>query len=183
MREFLQDRIRPVNQLIKGRPEVVYADLVLMLTAAISGYAAGRWPGRGTDHYRYMELLVRYSPAEFHCDFVCVAGLLRSNLIAESQTPWSEQGKTTRIFTDQKIDLSLGDAQMPYHHLSVSELNNHAFGTLVYHWLRCLYAHEYALSRSATHMPASRHKAKISYIERLNDDEGIQIYQHLTSNI
>ncbi len=174
MRAFLQDRIRLVNELVVGGPEVAYADLVLILTAVISGCAAARWPGSGIDRNRYVELLVRYSPAEFHCDYVCVAGLLRSNLIAESETPWGKPGDATRIYTDEEIDMSLSDARLQYPNLSVKDLKNHAFATLVYSWLRCSYAHEYALTRSATHMPASQEEARISYIGRLKSDGGIQ---------
>ena len=114
MKEFLQDRIRLVNELVAGGPEVAYADLVLILTAVISGSAAARWPGNGIDRNRFTELLVRHSPAEFHCDYVCVAGLLRSNLIGESETPWGKPGDATRIFTDEEIDLNLNNARLKF---------------------------------------------------------------------
>ena len=58
MRSFLLDRIRLVNELIAGGPRVEYADFVLILTAVLSACSARRWPGRGIDRNRFVELLV-----------------------------------------------------------------------------------------------------------------------------
>jgi hypothetical protein len=38
---------------------------------------------------------------------------------------------------------------------------------LIYEWLRCGYSHEYCPHENITHVPASNHKARISYIGRL----------------
>ncbi len=80
--------------------------------------------------------------------------------------------------------MSLSDARLQYPDLSVKDLKDHAFATLVYSWLRCSYAHEYALTRSAkTHMPPSQEEARISYIGRLAIDGGIRECLHFISSI
>src|SRR6266487_5039275 len=111
MRSFLLDRIRLVNELIAGGPRVDYADLVLILTAVISACAARRWRGRGIDRNRFVELLIRLSPPDAHCDYVCLVSLLRAGHISERDTPWGLSfGDFTRIFRDDEIDLSFPDA-------------------------------------------------------------------------
>jgi hypothetical protein len=120
-----------------------------------------------------VELLVKHSPAEFHCDHICIAALIRSNLVAEADTAWGEPGQATRIFTDEEIDLDLVEAQRSHPNLTLKQLKDHSFAALIYKWLRCSYVHEYSLDPSASHMPSSRDKARISYIGRLGRDGGI----------
>ena len=170
MRDFLIDRIRLVNELIAGGPQVAYADLVLILTSVISGCAAARWPGSSIDRNRFVELLIKHSPAEFNCDHICTAALIRSNLVLETDTAWGELGQATRIFTDEEIDLDFAAAQQSYPNLALKQLKDHSFAALIYKWLRCAYAHEYSLDPSASHMPSSRDRARISYIGRLGKD-------------
>ena len=106
MRTFLLDRIRLVNELITGGPCVEYADLVLILTAVLSACSARRWPGRGIDRNRFVELLISHSHPDAHCDYVCTSSLLIAGHITERDTPWGQHGGCTRIFRDDEVDLS-----------------------------------------------------------------------------
>lgn len=142
MRSFLLDRIRLVNELIVGGPEVAYADLVLILTAVISACSACRWPERNLDRYRFVELLVRSSTPEAHCDYICLLSLMIAGLISERDTPWGLPGKSSRILRDDEIDLAFSDAQSRFPHIPMLELKKHTYAPLIYSWLRCAYSHE-----------------------------------------
>ena len=169
MRAFFQDRIRLVNDLIVGGPEVAYADLVLILTAVLSGCAAHRWPGKNIDQRRFVELLIQHSPAEMHCDYVCLAALLRSKLIGLRDTPWGVPGEFTRIFRDDEIDVPLSKAQTQFPQVSTRDLKRHTYASLIYSWLRCPYAHEYTTKGVTSHMPATASAQRVSYIGRMLD--------------
>ena len=123
MRHFLEDRIRLVRELIASDISVAYGDLVLILTAVISSCAAARWPGRGIDRRRFIELLVQLSPPDAHTNWVCVPALINSKLVAEADTPYGP-GESTRIFRDEDIDLELSAAHARYAAVSLGDLGN-----------------------------------------------------------
>lgn len=110
MRDFLPDRIRLVKELMISGPEVAYADLVLILTAVLSGCAALRWPGRGIDKNRFIELLITQSLPDARCNYVCRARLLGAGSITERNAPWGPPGASTRILRDDEIDLPFSAA-------------------------------------------------------------------------
>jgi len=163
---FLQDRIRLVRELVDSEISVSYGDLVLILSAVISACAAARWPGRGIDRRRFIALLVQFSPSEAHTTWVCVPALINSNLVAEVDTPYGSPGDNTRIFRDHEIDLELSVAQAKYSNVSRADLKRHTYAALIYEWLRCGYSHEYCPHENITHVPPSRHSARLSYIGR-----------------
>lgn len=166
MQIFLRDRVRLVRELAAGRSGASYADLVLILTAVISACAAKRWPGKGIDRKRFVELLVQCSPSHAHCGHVSVPSLLNSKLVSESNTPWGDPGCSTRILRDDEIDLSVRDSSVRFPGLPTSILKNHSYAHLIYTWLRCAYSHEYIIASQATEWPSSRRVARISYIGR-----------------
>ncbi len=165
MRQFLEDRIRLVRELIDSDVSVAYGDLVLILSAVISSCAAARWPGRGNDRRRFVELLIQYSPADAHTNWVCVPALINSNLIAEADTPYGPS-ENTRIFRDDEVDLELTAAQAKYASVLLGDLKRCTYAVLIYEWLRCGYAHEYCPHNNITHVPPSRYNARLSYIGR-----------------
>jgi len=170
MRTFLLDRIRLVNELITGGPRVEYADLVLILTAVLSACSARRWPGRGCDRNRFVELLIAHSSPDAHCDYICLSSLLIAEHISERDTPWGPPGEFTRIFRDDEVDMPFSEARTRYPHIPPLELKQHTYASLIYSWLRCPYAHEYCMSASTSHVPASNQPARISYIGRRYPD-------------
>ena len=143
--------------------------MVLILTAVISACAAARWPGRGSDRKRFVELLVRHSLPETHTTWVCVPALINSSLVAEADTPYGP-GESTRIFRDDEIDLDLPAAQVRYPNVSPTNLKRCTYATLIYECLRCGYAHEYCARENITHVPPSRYNARLSYIGRGTPD-------------
>ena len=169
MRHFLEDRIRLVRELIESDISVAYGDLVLILSAVISSCAAARWPGRGIDRRRFVELLVQLSPPDAHMNWVCVPALINSNLVSEADTPYGP-GENTRIFRDDEIDLELSAAQAKYTNVSLGNLKRRTYAVLIYEWLRCGYAHEYCAHENITHVPPSRYNARLSYIGRGTPD-------------
>lgn len=166
MREFLLDRIKLVNELIVGGPRVEYADLVLILTAVLSACSARRWPGRGIDRNRFVELLISHSPSDAHCEYVCLSSLLIAKHISEADTPWGRSGEFMRIFRDDEVDLPYSEARIRYPHILPLELKQHTYASLIYSWLRCPYAHEYCMGGATSHVPAINQPARISYIGR-----------------
>jgi hypothetical protein len=149
-----------------GTPDVSYADLVLILSAVISASAALRWPGRSIDRQRFVELLVRESPEEYHLSWISVPALIDMGYVSESDTAYGKPGQSTRIFQDEEIDCTYADARNTYAALLPKTLKQCSYAALIYEWLRCGYAHEYSPHKNITHVPASRHDARISYIGR-----------------
>lgn len=173
MREFLQGRINLVKSLIDSSLSVHYGDLVLITCAVLSACASRRWPrrlpGQNIDRRSFIELLAMHSQDDFRTSWVSVPSLLNDNLISETQTPYGNPGNASRIYIDNEIDLSLGDAIRKYPQVSSSDLRRHCYASLIYERLRCGYSHEYCPHESITHVPASRKNARISYIGRLSD--------------
>ena len=172
MREFLQDRIRLVRELLHDdAPQVAYGDLALILCSVISACAAVRWPGRGSDRNRFVELLVQHSPADHHTSWISVPALINRDHLLEDDTPY-RHGNATRIFCGDQIDLPYDQARLQFPSISAQQLKAVSYAALIYTWLRCGYAHEYCPHDSVTEVPASRYEARVSYIGR---NDGVRI--------
>jgi len=166
MREFLQDRIRLVRELLQNdTPNAAYSDLTLILCTVISACASIRWPGRGFDRNRFVELLVRLSPEDHHATWISVPALINGGHLEESDTPY-ENGNSTRIFRDEEIDLPYDEARVKYPTVTSQQLKAVSYAALIYSWLRCGYVHGYCPHGTVTEVPASRYDARISYIGR-----------------
>jgi len=175
MKQFLQKRIRLVNTLINEVEGVSYADVVLILTAIISACASNKWPGKGIDRKRFIELLVNNSPPDFLMSWVSVPALINRDLLKESETLYGVPGQETRVFKDAEIDLSFNDARSKHANIPVKELRKHSYASLIYEWLRCGYSHEYYAHGNITQVPASCEKAKVSYIGRYQNGKTIRM--------
>jgi hypothetical protein len=165
MRNFLRERMELVRGLMSGKLPVAYADLALITCAVMSACAARRWPGKGIDRRRFIELLVVHSAPDFHTSWVSVPMLLNRRLIAEENTPYA-RGKQTRIFRDEEIDLSFDAAAARYPNVPPSVLVDCCCASLIYDQLRCGYAHDYSAGKDMTHVQPSRREARVSYILR-----------------
>lgn len=166
MEKFLKGRLDLVDVLAADVAGATYADLVLIITSVLSACASVRWPGTGIDKRRFVELLVRHAPEDSRASWVSVPALINAGFVAESDTPYGPPGESTRIFCDHEIDLAFDDAKAKYSHVPTRQLRRHSYACLIYEWLRCGYAHEYCPHENITHVPASRRKARISYIGR-----------------
>ena len=113
MQNFLQGRIDLVRDL-DNNSSVHYSDKVLIISAVLSACASHRWPGQRIDKKRFVELLVKHSPGDFHTSWVSVPSLLNDALISKHQTQYGEAGNETRIYGDDVIDLSIQDAIIKY---------------------------------------------------------------------
>jgi len=175
MREFLLDRIRLVRELLESDIEIAHSDIGLILCSVLSACAAERWPGRGIDRARFIELLVRCSPADMHADWICVPALIVNGHVDEAGTPYgpTDSGHSTRIFRDSEIDLDLTACQSTYRNVSVRDCKSCSYAALIYGWLRCGYAHQYSPHTNISHYPPSRHNARVSYIGRTTRTGGI----------
>src|SRR5205085_1990095 len=148
-------RIDLVKQLRSSSEiRVEYADCALITCAVISACAAHRWPGRGIDKKRFLELLATRSDRTFRATWVSIPALLESGLIDKSQTPWWKPGHDSLILSDDD-DVSLADAQVRFPSLSMKDLRNHCYAMLIYERLRCAYSHEYRIGESMNIVPAS----------------------------
>lgn len=134
MRQFLEGRVRLVQQLLVDGPEVDYADLMLILTAVLSACAAVRWPtrkGERIDKRRFVELLVSASAPGARTGYISLPALLGSGLISESQTPWAAPGKSSRIYKGEEIDCDLNSALAAFPTISKKELKRHSYACLI----------------------------------------------------
>ena len=166
MERFLRGRLELAKALADDIPLASYADVVLIITTVLNACASIRWPGKGIDRKRFIELLVIHSPSEFHTSWVSVPALIDQEHIAENETPYA-RGDAARIFRDEEIDLCIDEADRQYPNLGRPRLRKHCYASLIYEWLRCGYAHEYCPHQNATHVPATRAGARVSYIGRL----------------
>lgn len=164
--KFLQGRIDLVKDLIANNPLVSYADVVLIITAVLSTCASQRWPGDKIDKARFVELLVKHSPPDFRTSWVSVPALMNDGLIDEDKIPYGNLGNFTRIYCDYEIDLCIEEAEKRYPEIWARKLREHCYASLIYKWLRCGYSHEYCSHENVTHVPASRRRARLSYIGR-----------------
>ncbi len=166
MQRFLRGRLDLAKALVADCPGASYADVALIITAVLSACAAIRWPGKGIDRKRFIELLVLHSPADLRTSWVSIPGLINAGLLAEADTAYGRPGWSTRIFCDDEIDLSIEDTKTKYSAVPDKQLRKHCYASLIYDWLRCGYAHEYCPHENITHVPASERNARVSYIGR-----------------
>ncbi len=168
MDSFLQERIVLVKALAESEDlPVRYADLALITCAVISACAARRWPGRGIDRKRFVELLVQHTEIGFHTSWVSVPALLNASVIRQDQTPYGIPGNEDRIYRDEEIDLSFEDARTKYRAIAPKQLRRYCYASLIYERLRCAYAHEYRSGEDTITVSPSRHSSRVSYIGRI----------------
>jgi hypothetical protein len=165
MRSFLQKRLSLAHSLTEN-PDASYGDIVLILTAVISACAAYRWPGKGIDRQRFVELVALLTPSGFHAGWVSVPALIANQHLLEADTPLGLPSNAGRIFCDDDVDMPLSEAKKQYPHIPQQILRGHSYAALIYEWLRCGYAHEYCPHENITTVPPSRRKARASYIRR-----------------
>jgi hypothetical protein len=96
---------------------------------------------------------------------VSVPALINGEHLSEDATPY-KGGNSTRIFCGHEIDLPVEEAKREYPGIPGKQLRKNCYACLIYEWLRCGYAHEYCPHGNITHMPATREKARVSYIGR-----------------
>jgi hypothetical protein len=165
MKRFLEGRLNIAKALSSDVPGASYADVVLIITTILSACASLRWSGRGIDRKRFIELLVKQSKNDFHTSWVSIPALINQRFISEKEAPY-RRGNSTRIFRGEEIDLPLDKAREQYPNLPLKKLKENCYASLIYERLRCGYAHEYCSHEDITHVPASRHKSRVSYIGR-----------------
>jgi hypothetical protein len=166
MERFLKGRLDLARALSSDVPGASYGDVVLIITAILSACASLRWPGRGIDKKRFIELLVQNSPMDLHTSWVSIPGLIDQGYISEEETPY-RGGNFTRVFRDDEVDLPLREVSIKYPNIPIKQLRQHCYASLIYEWLRCGYAHQYCPHENITPVPATRKQARVSYIGRL----------------
>ncbi len=164
MKIYLSQRLQFIRNLLKTDLGVHYADIVLLTSAILSACAAYRWPGKGFDEKRFVELLVKYSLNSHHTSWICVPELINKGLINESETSYFNNN--TRIFTDEEIDLDIEEASSKYPNVKREQLRKNSYASIIYTWLRCGYSHEYLPKGNAIQVKVSKRKARLSYIGR-----------------
>jgi hypothetical protein len=167
MKSFLQERIRLVRSLWGRKCElgVCYGDVALITCAVLGACASQRWPGRGNDRKRFVELLVNHSPCSFHTSWVSTPMLINAGLLREGQTA-CRGGNATRIYCGCEIDSSFDQAETTFTDIEQADLKRHCYAYLMYKYLRCSYVHEYSAHENVTTVPASQSQKRVSYIRR-----------------
>jgi len=181
MEPFLRGRIDLAKSLADGNPLASYADVALILTAVLSACASIRWPGKGIDRKRFIELLVSLSPADLRTSWVSIPALVNQRFISGRDTPYGG-GYHRQNFRDDEIDLCLEEARTKYASVPGDQLRKHSYASLIYEWLRCGYAHQYCPHENITHIPPSSANARVSYNRRLSMDgkqQVMMVYFHL----
>jgi len=165
-KQFFQERLDVARGLLEcDALPVTYEDVALIACAVISACAAQRWPGKGIDKCRFLELLVKHTDPSFRTSWVSLPALLNEGIIDYSETPYRFR-QSTSIFCSDDIDLEFDDAQKKYPDLNISELQSCCYASLIYGRRRCGYMHTYLSGEDITTVSASMRPAQVSYIGR-----------------
>ena len=156
-------KVKLTDEIVTNYPSVSEYDLeakydaMIILSCAISAFAAVLWPGRNIDRKRFVEFLFRYSPSNFHVDYIGVPSLVegyRDNgeidkaLKVRTLFPLDDVPETTLLCgddidrTDRQLMLDLPDLQ-----IELSTLRKYSYANRIYEDIRCGLIHEYQITR------------------------------------
>ncbi len=177
MRGYLLDRLRMVKDIRRTYGYSCHPETMLMLMSLLSACASYRWPGKNGDKKRFVELLVRHSPADAATQWISIPDLLARKIISPDQSPW-KGGNCTRIFRGKEIDLPYEKARARYR-VEGKSLKKSSYASLLYERLRCPYVHEFRSDGLTGTVPASRKPCRISYITRQTHDGEAEEDRHM----
>ncbi len=147
-----------------------YGDVILIFTGVISTMAAERWPGRGFDNKRFIELLVEFAPETRTISVPRLCNhLLSHDLVAQAKQIWDypeNEFLMGEILQGPDIDSSEKSiANSLTTPISPKAIRRYSYASLLYNDLRCSYSHEYKIGDDAHAYKMTRSKNScISYV-------------------
>ena len=156
-------KVKLVDEIVANYPSVSEYDLeakydaMIILSCAISAFAAVLWPGHHIDRKRFVELLIRFSPANFHVDYIGVPLLIegyRDNdeidnaLKVRTLFPINDVPENTLFCGDEidRLDKQL-KLDLPNLQVDLMTLRKYSYANRIYEDIRCGLIHEYQISR------------------------------------
>ena len=157
-------------RLSNGECGGAYGEAVIILCAAISALSADVWPGRGIDRVRFVEALIRFTPAEFNVSRISIP-LLISKLRQVGETQKSEKLKKefldmnlSLVVIGDEVDRDEAEVLRICSNLSLKEIREQSYANILYGEIRSGYAHEYRPGERADSSPMTSVDTSISYI-------------------
>lgn len=144
-----------------------YGDVILILTAVISTMAAERWPEKGFDRKRFIELLIDFAPETRTISVPRLCNhLLSHDLVAQAKQIWDYPENNSQILLGPDIDIGerkiANSLTTP---ISLKTIRRYSYASLLYNDLRCSYSHEYEIGDNADVLKMTRStKQCISYV-------------------
>ena len=175
--EWIDRKCEIALALQSGVANSSYGDAVLILCAAISAMAAEVWPGKGIDHARFVELLVRFGSVDCASATISIPLLIQA-LKEDGQIHKSSAVRRkfvtndfSRILTGHEVDKSEAVIVAACPSMKKIWLREFSYSSLLYKEVRSPYSHEYRLGERADDWPmTSDDKAGVSYVNRITDN-------------
>ncbi len=174
-KNYLRQKIDLVGSLVRSPSAAVdYNDICVLVSAILSSCCAFRWPGKGIDRVRFIEMLAVHSDKSYKTTFVSEHSLLDAGLITRSQMGLPDY-IDVKIYTDNNIDLDIDIAAGKYPMLDQKTLRKYTYASIIYDHIRCGYLHTYGPGGNLGTVPASQRPAMVDYISRSGKDGVVKV--------
>lgn len=173
----MQEKLRIVSCLTQPPCSGSYAEAAIILCGILSAFAAEMWPGKGIDKKRFIELLVRCGTYRAYLRTISVPLLVADLELAGEMTDARTLRATfhlneAQVFTGIQVDASEEKLVSLLPNMTLEKIRTLSYAHLLYDDVRSSYAHEYGPGAKAGSRPMARQPdAKVSYINRLNDND------------
>ena len=151
-RQWFSDRLASVQLLVHNRGDVAIPDAEIILCCAHSALAAQRWPGKGIDRARFVQLLVDFANPSFAVNSVSTPILAaRLRLTGNTDDALRLQaaffpGPDLAVLLGPNVDRPEHDVLELLPRLERKFVRAQSYAALIYTGLRSQLVHEYSLS-------------------------------------
>ena len=182
--EWVENKIKTALSLNSGGCGGTYGEAVIILCSALSALAAEVWPGRQIDRFRFIELIVRFSPHHLESTKISIPILIKY-LCSKKMKSKSEKVENkflnfgdSMVLLGDKIDKFDSEIQAVCNTLSFKEIRECSYPSLLYKEIRSNYVHEYCSGDHADSIPMTSKIANVSYVNWV-DDPHRRIHFHI----
>jgi len=161
--EWVERKLETAERLGRGEAGGGYPEACLVISAVLSGIASDLWPGKRIDQRRFVEMWVRYAPDDLGANLISLPALIKTlegrDQIKSASTLRATCPETLGIGYEfivargEQVDLTAEGVLRLCPELETKLVREHAYSSLFYDQVRCMYSHEYKLGEFATEVP------------------------------
>jgi hypothetical protein len=173
--EAVRERLDVASALNSGHCGGSYFEAMILMSAVLSGLAAGRWPGDGIDKKRFVELWAAFSdPVDVRISVPLLIRTLRADgreneaTVIETSRPNLLTGAQSLVLVDDDVDMAEGDLRGFCPDITLQYLRKHSYPVLFYRHVRSTLVHEYALGAKASPTAMTRRPPAVSYLNQIS---------------
>ena len=181
--EWARKKIELSENLFKKQCNGTYPDSVLILSAVINALSAELWPGKRIDRKRFVEMLIKFSPAIPSPTTISIP-LLIQNL---DTNKYSDEIKYVKekylnvcdslVLSGDDVDVLEEDIIKTCPNLKLSDIRKSSYANIFYEEVRSSYVHEYkAGDKSDSSSMTGTKNAKVSYTNTINEERRIHFH-------